>query len=287
MSSNGTVLWAALCHLGLIAGCSAAPEELDSSDLDQTSQALTNSETLVAFRTVDGSHFLTAEHDGGDTISADRTAMKAWEYFIISDLDGGSLLSGDRIQIRHVSANGESFWLTADVNGGGAGSILRANRSVPKGWETFVISRSAGGKVTSGSRITLRAATRPAYVSAERGGGLEGDGAVTVNRSVARDWETFTLLIVTPNDLCPYTAPTLCMFEKANFGGAEFNVRAIYPEKGTCADLSDHGVQARSAANANSRTATIFPNADCTGHGFGINGLEATLPFVPNSVYVY
>jgi len=286
MSSNRLVLGAALCSLGLSMGCSAAPADFDSSDLGETSQALTNTETLVAFRTVDGSHYLTAEGDGGSTISADRTRIQAWERFIIFDLDGGPLLSGDRIQIRHVSATGESFWLTADSNGGGPGSVLRANRSLPQGWETFIVTQAGGGVVTGGSRVSLRAVTRPFYVSAERGGGLADDGAVTVNRTVARDWEMFTLLFVTPAELCPYS-DTLCLFEKANFGGARFNVRALDPSTGTCADLSDHAVRARSAVNTNSRTARLFPNADCTGHGIGISGLEPTLPLLPNGAFVF
>ena len=288
MSCKGRALCAGLCHLGLVVGCSAAPADLDSSPLGEVSQALTSSETLVAFRTVDGAHYLTAEGDGGGTVSANRTTVQAWERFIISDLDGGALLSGDRIQIRHVNAAGESFWLTADVNGGGPGSVLRANRTIVQGWETFTIWQAGGGVVTGGSVVNLQAATQPFYVSAENGGGLSGDGSVTVNRSVAKAWETFTLLVITPAELCPFS-DALCLFEHANFGGERFNVRALDPSAGTCVNLEEHGwaARARSAVNTNSRSAAVFPNADCTGHGIGINGLEATLPLLPNGAFVF
>lgn len=288
MISKGTVLCAALCHLLSVVGCSAPPADLDSSELGQVSQALTTTEMMVAFRTADGSHYLTAEDNGGGTVSADRTAIRAWEYFIISDLDGGSLLSGDRIQIRHVSAAGESFWLTADVNGGGPGSVLRANRTLPRAWETFTISQAGGGLVKSGSVVSLLATAHPFYVSAEKGGGLAGDGSVTVNRSVARAWETFTLVAITPADLCPFS-DTLCLFDKANFDGKRFNVRALDPSTGTCVNLAEHGwaARARSAVNTNSRSAAVFPNPDCTGHPIGINGLEATLPLLPNGAFVF
>jgi hypothetical protein len=288
MSSKRLVLGAAICHFGLVVGCSAAPEDLDSSELGQTAQALTTSELLVAFRTADGLHYLTAEGDGGGTVSADRSAVQAWERFIISDLDGGSLLSGDRIQIRHVSAAGESFWLTADVNGGGPGSILRVNRSVPRAWETFIIRQSGGGVVGGGSRVTLEASAHPFFVSAEQGGGLAGDGSLTVNRSVARGWETFTLLSITPTDLCPFSN-SLCLFDKANFGGARFNVKALDPSVGTCVDLAAHGwgARARSAVNTNPRSAAVFPSPDCTGRGIGISGAEVTLPLLPNGAFVF
>jgi peptidase inhibitor family I36 len=282
------VLAAALCQLGLVVGCSAAPSDLDSSGLGQATQGLSSSEWLVAFRTSDGVHYLTAENDGGGSVSADRTAVRAWEYFIVADLDGGALLSGDRVQIRHVSADGASFWLTADVNGGGPGSILRANRSIPRGWETFIISQAGGGVVASGSAVNLRAATHPSYVSAEKGGGVAGDGAVTVNRSAARAWETFTVVAITAADLCPFS-DTLCLFDHANFGGERFNVRALDSSAGTCVNLAEHGwaARARSAVNTNSRSAAVFPNPECTGAPVGINGLEATLPLLPNAAFVF
>lgn len=283
-----SLLVAALSILTVTTGCGSAADEVGSSDVGQVREALTTSEIVVAFRTFDGSHYLTAESDGGGTVSADRSTIQAWERFVISDLDGGQLLSGDRIQIRHVSAEGESFWLTADVNGGGPSSVLRANRATPLGWETFIIRQSGGGPVTGGSSVSLQATTRPFYVSAEQGGGLRGDGSVTVNRSVARGWETFTLLVIGAAELCPFT-DTLCLFEDANFGGSRFNARALDPNTGTCVDLRAHGWggRARSAINTNARSARLLSNSDCSGGAVGINGLEPTLPLLPNGAFIY
>ncbi len=246
-----------------------------------------SSELLVAFRTNDNVHYLTAEGDGGGTVSANRTAAGAWERFIISDLNGGSLVSGDQVQIRHVNASGSSWWVTADVNGGGIGSILRANRTVPQGWETFVISKVGGGAIGGGNQIRLQAVTHPFYVSALQGGGLAGDGSVVVDRTVAGSWETFTLLAITPNSLCPFTN-ALCLFDQANFGGQRFNVSSLNPN-GTCVNLVDHGwgARARSAINTNTSTPAVFPNANCTGEPIGISAFEPTLPLLPNSAFVF
>lgn len=275
----------------VMVGCSGAPDEEAQSSGDtqvvgEVGQALTTSELLVAFRTSDNVHYLTAEGDGGGTVSANRTAIGGWERFIISDLNGGSLVSGDQVQIRHVNAAGSSWWLSADVNGGGPGSILRANRTFPQSWETFVISKPGGGGIGGGSQVNLRA-TNPYYVSAQQGGGLSGDGSVVVDRTVANAWETFTLVAITPGSLCPFTN-TLCLFEQANFGGQRFNVSALNPN-GVCVDLVEHGWggRARSAVNTHASNAGAFPNDDCTGQPVGITAFEPTLPLQPNSVFVF
>lgn len=273
----------------LLAGCSAPNEEAGSSDRElggEVSQALTSSELLVAFRTSNGVSYLTAEGDGGGTISANRTAIGAWERFIISDLNGGSLVSGDQVQIRHVSAAGASWWLSADTNGGGVGNVLRANKTFPQAAETFVIAKVGGGGVAAGDQITLRGAN-PFYVSAQQGGGLAGDGSVLVDRPVASTWETFTLVGISSASLCPFSN-ALCLFDQANFGGQRFNVSSLNPN-GTCVDLAQHGWggRARSAVNTNSSNAAAFPNADCTGQPVGLSGLEPTLPLQPNSVFVF
>lgn len=267
-------------------GCSAATDETES--VGEVAEALTTSELMVAFRTSSGTHYLTAEGDGGGTVSTNRTAIGGWERFIISDLNGGSLISGDQVQIRHVNAAGSSWWLSADVNGGGPGSVLRANRTIPQGWETFVISRVGGGAVTGGSQITLKAATNPYFVSAQQGGGLSGDGAVKVDRTTASTWETFTLVAITPASLCPFTN-TLCLFEQANFGGQRFHVSALNPQVGACVDLAQHGWagRARSAVNTNPQNAAAFPNAGCSGGPVGLGSFEPTLPLLPNSVFVF
>jgi hypothetical protein len=272
------------------AGCSASPEDSPLSEAteggDAVSQALTSSELLVALRTSNGVNYLTAEGDGGGAVSTNRTAVGAWERFIISDLNGGTLVSGDQVQIRHVSAAGSSWWLSADVNGGGPGSLLRANRSVPQTRETFVISKAGGGAITGGSQVSLRA-SNPYYVSAQQGGGRTGDGSVLVDRVTAAAWETFTLVAITPASLCPFTN-SLCLFDQPNFGGARFNVSSLNPN-GTCVDLASHGWagRARSAVNTHTNNAAAFPNAGCSGGPVGITALEPTLPLLPNSVFVF
>src|SRR4051794_19403612 len=159
-----------LCLPTFVLDCSASLEDLHPAEVEQIKQAQISTEMTVAFRTFDGVHYLTAERDGGGTISANRSALLEWERFIISDLDGGSLLSGDQIRIRHVSAEGKDFWLCADLNGGGPGSVLRDNRTIPLEWETFTIWQQGGGPVKGGSIVNLQATTQPFYVSAERGG---------------------------------------------------------------------------------------------------------------------
>jgi len=275
----------------VIAGCSSASDEGtqpsgDANRVAEVSQALTTSELLVAFRSSDNTHYLTAEADGGGSVSTNRTSIGAWERFIISDLNGGSLVSGDQVQVRHVNAAGSSWWLTADVNGGGPGSILRANRTFPQSWETFVISKAGGGSVGGGSQVNLRAAN-PYFVSAQQGGGLSGDGSVLVDRTVAGAWETFTLVAITPSSLCPFTN-SLCLFEQANFGGQRFNVSSLNPN-GTCVDLVQHGWggRAHSAVNTHTNNAAVFPNANCTGQPVGITAFEPTLPLQPNSAFVF
>jgi hypothetical protein len=274
--------------VALLAGCSSVPHSQDDADsAAEISQALTSSELLVALRTNDNVHYLTAEGDGGGSVSANRTVADAWERFIISDLNGGSLVSGDQVQIRHVNASGSSWWLTADGNGGGVRSVLRANRTVPQDWETFVISKVGGGAIGDGNQIHLQAVTHPFYVSALKGGGLVGDRSVVVDRTVADSWETFTLLAITPSSLCPFSN-ALCLFDQANFEGQRFNVSSLNAN-GTCVNLVDHGwgARARSAINTNTSTPSVFPNADCTGHPIGIGAFEPTLPLLPNSAFVF
>src|SRR5262245_1431796 len=116
------LLWAA----GLLCACAGpAQPELDVAAVRQP---LTASERTIALRTFDQRHYLTAEDDGGDTVSSDRSEIAEWERWILNDLGGGELRSGDAVQLRHVGADGASFWIVADENGGGPGSVLRANR---------------------------------------------------------------------------------------------------------------------------------------------------------------
>jgi hypothetical protein len=277
-----------LAAAGLLCACAGPAQR--SHDVEAARQPLTASERLIALRTFDQRHYLTAEADGGGTISADRTEPKEWERWILSDLDGGELRSGDAVQLRHVRADGTTFWMVADRNGGGPGSVLRANRTVPLQWETFVLEKPGGGAIQSGDDVRLRAASAAYYVCAERGGGLRGDGAVVVDRVQAQTWETFTLDEITPDELCPFSA-SLCLFERPNFGGQRFNVQALDHEAGACVDLVEHGwgARARSAINTHSKTASLLPNPDCTGHPIGVaaQGLEPTLPLLPGAAFVF
>ena len=88
--------------------------------------------------------------------------------------------------------------------------------------------------------------------------------------------------------MCPF-GNSLCLFEQANFGGARFDVKALDSNAGTCVNLASHGwgARARSAVNTNLRSATVFPNSNCTGRGIGIGSLEATLPLLPNGAFVF
>jgi len=255
-----------------------------------TTQALTTSEWMVSLRT-DNGRYLTNEIDGGGTwISADRTAVAAWERWVLFDLNGAPLQSGDAIQLRYVSRDGTSRYLVADMNGGGPGSVAQGNRSEPREWETFIIERVGGGAIADGASIHLKSSVRPYYVCAEGGGGRAGYGSVVVDRPNALAWETFTLEVIQPQDVCPFTG-TLCLFERPNFDGERFTVQALDPDSGACIDLPQHGwgARARSAANTNDRGATILPNADCTGHPIGIaaGALEPTLPLQPNAAFVF
>ena len=77
-------------------------------------------------------------------------------------------------------------------NGGGPGSVVRANRRVGQSWETFTISKAGGGRITSGSVVTLKS-MNGYYVCARNAGGLVEDGAVVADRTQASVWESFTI----------------------------------------------------------------------------------------------
>jgi hypothetical protein len=275
--------WSFALSATLAAACAGAPEP--GVDI----QALTMSEFLVSLRTSD-QHFLTAELDGGGAISTDRSGVGPWERWWLSDLNGPPFESGDAVQIRHVSSEGTSYWWVADVNGGGPGSLLRADRTVPGAWETFIIEKPGGGAIAGGDKVNFKSSTQPYYVCAEQGGGQIGDGALRVDRSQAQTWESFTLSQITPFELCPFSG-SLCLFDGANFSGERFTVQASDHEQGACIDLVEHGWggRARSAVNLNSKSASLLPNADCTGHPIGIapDAAEPTLPLLPDGAFVF
>ena len=71
---------------------------------------------------------------------------------------------------------------------GGGGREIKADRTSPRSWETFVINKTAGtGEIKYGDKISLQAFNGN-YVVAEGGG-----GEVNANRPQRGDWETFTI----------------------------------------------------------------------------------------------
>jgi hypothetical protein len=246
-------------------------------------------EIKVAFRTASG-HFLTAENNGGQAISANRTAIGAWEKFTIIDHNGGALWIGDEVSIRFTGTTGTVWYVTADVNGGGPGSILRVNRTQIGPWEKFIIGKQAhGGQIEFGNPITLQANKSSGpdpYVSAKNGGGILGDGAVTVDRSSAGPFETFTMEL--QENPCPF-ANNLCLYDKPYFQGQRFNISTTAPG-GTCAALASHGWSGRaaSAINTDPQTATLWTQSGCTGFSQAISGRVSYLNDIPYiSTFIY
>jgi hypothetical protein len=91
-------------------------------------------------------------------------------------------------------------------------------------------------------------------------------------------------------DACSFTG-VLCLYERVDFNGAEFNVRALNPATGTCVNLVTHGWggRAASAVNTNTRFATLYSGPDCSGStlNVGANSWDRALAFAPNSVFVF
>jgi hypothetical protein len=287
MSRAGTAFGLGLQVLLLV--CAGCATDEDARAAISVRQALSSSEWLVAFRTNDGLHYLTAELDGGSTVSADRTKVDIWERWIITDLDGGELLSGDLVNIRYVSSTGSSWWASADNGGGGPGCVLEANRTQPGSWETFRI-RSADDVIHSGSNVTLRATTHPFYVSVQFGGGGQGEGSVTVDRTDATSWEILTVLAIEPASLCP-DSDMLCLFEGPSFVGERIELAAVGGDDGTCLDLEAQGWggRAHSAVNTRSGSVTLMTSVDCSGERVEIaaGAMEPTLPFSPAAALVF
>lgn len=93
----------------------------------------------------------------------------------------------------------------------------------------------------------------------------------------------------TAQGTCPFIN-TLCLFDEYDFGGARFNVKALDPTVGACVNLVEHGWgggRVKSGINTNPRSATLFPNDDCTGRGWPIDYDPAFTVFEANSVFVW
>jgi hypothetical protein len=143
----------------------------------------------VAFRTIDGIHYIQAVNGGGSSVRATPSWIQAWEHFWLMDLNGGDLRAGDPVNIK----TGNDEWFLVAQGGGGPRSVVDANARFGHSWERFVIGTpgGGGGQIFDGMQIQLRA-YQPYYVVAENGGG----GAVNANRSVASGWETFYLVFL-------------------------------------------------------------------------------------------
>jgi len=90
---------------------------------------------------------------------------------------------------------------------------------------------------------------------------------------------------------CAFTN-TFCAWDAVGFQGNPFNVKALDPTVGACVDLVDHGWgggRIRSAINTNTRSATLYTNADCTGASQTIvgNSSDSDVTIASNSVFVF
>ncbi len=143
--------------------------------------------SLVAFfKTFNNVNYLSAALNGGGTVDTQRSAVGEWERLTIEDINGGTLNSGDQIRLKT-----QLGWYLVAEGGGGPGSILRADRRVAAAWETFTIEKAGGGRISSGSVVSLR--LNGYYASAINGGGIATDGAVFVDRTWLSIWESFTI----------------------------------------------------------------------------------------------
>ncbi|MFF8996637.1 peptidase inhibitor family I36 protein [Streptomyces achromogenes] len=81
----------------------------------------------------------------------------------------------------------------------------------------------------------------------------------------------------------------LCLFEGTDYTGERFTVQSLEPGVAVCVDLAEHGWagRAHSAVNNNSRSATLFTGAGCTGSGLSVTGSLPSFDFPALSVRVY
>ncbi len=145
---------------------------------------------------------LTADNDGGSSVSTNTTGPSILADWIIEDLNGGLLEPGDLVHIAHNSQSTGQFWYGSAENGGGPGSVFHINRSAAGGWEVFTISGTGGPLATPGQDSTSTSTTFQSlngyYMSANNGGWLTGDGSIAVDRTLAGGWEWFTVNFTHP-----------------------------------------------------------------------------------------
>src|SRR5262245_43826787 len=109
------------CRIALLALLSAACASEPELTPELTVQALTSSEVLIALHTYDH-HYVTREASDA-SLSTNRTQLGAWERWVLSDLDGPPLESGDHVTLRFIDPNGTAYYIVAEFNGGGPGSV--------------------------------------------------------------------------------------------------------------------------------------------------------------------
>lgn len=142
----------------------------------------------VTLRTYNG-NYVSAANGGGSSVNAVPTVAGSYERFSLMNRTDTQLSHGDTVTLQTMVAN-KGHWFVAE-NGGGAGSVLNANRLYPWSWETFTIHKLNGtGAINSGDQVALKS-IGGYYVSAMNGGG----STVTVDRTAAITWESFTITL--------------------------------------------------------------------------------------------
>lgn len=109
------------------------------------------------------SDFVSADDNGGGSVTADAGSAGSWETFQLIDLNGGHLEDGDPVAIRTT----EGWYWHAD--GGGGGALTAEGRQIGT-WETFTLHLNHSGVVVDDDDFWLETYTGH-FVSAVGGGG--------------------------------------------------------------------------------------------------------------------
>jgi hypothetical protein len=137
-----------------------------------------------ALRTFGGS-LLQAAGGGGGAFTATPSVQGPWETLYVIDLNGGELNSGDYV---HVKTHAGSFVMATSAGAVVADSSVNPTPSVGHPTTFRWVNHTAASQTWPGDSVSLQD-YRGRYLSAEGGGG----GAVTANRTSAREWERFRI----------------------------------------------------------------------------------------------
>jgi hypothetical protein len=141
----------------------------------------------VTLRTYNG-NYVSAANGGGSSVNAAPTTAGGFEQFSLMNRTDTTLSDGDTVTLQTMATGDKGQWFVAE-DGGGTGSVLKANRLYPWSWETFTIHKLNGtGNINSGDTIALTSILGY-YVSATNGGG----STVLVDKTAAITWEAFTI----------------------------------------------------------------------------------------------